>query len=116
MAPEAGTVADRHEEQFSFILGLGEGLRSPRIPVHGIMGMLEKIGAAFVSQPVARTCFGGQRPAGLIPAVRTAGIKPAARWGRLATRNASTDESKHDHAHEPVHLSCFQNSLPYHGQ
>ena len=52
VAPVAGAVADGEEDGFVLGLGLGEGLFAPRIPVHGIVGVLTQVRGFFVDQPI----------------------------------------------------------------
>ncbi len=52
MAPVAGRVADRQEDQFPFLARFGKSLISPWIPVNRIMGMLEQVGALFIAESV----------------------------------------------------------------
>jgi len=50
VAPVAGGVADAHEDGFVFFAGAGECGVSPGIPVHGIVGVLEEVGAGLVDE------------------------------------------------------------------
>ena len=45
MAPVAGGIPDGEEDGFMFFCCAAEGLISPRVPVHGIMGMLLQVRA-----------------------------------------------------------------------
>jgi hypothetical protein len=45
-------VADAEENGFVFFFRSREGLFSPWIPIHWIMGMLQEIRAGFVNQPI----------------------------------------------------------------
>ena len=44
VTPVAGRITDREEDRLVFLAGLCERLRTPRIPVHRIMGVLEQVG------------------------------------------------------------------------
>ena len=52
MAPVAGRVADAEEDRRVLRLGPGQRLFSPRVPVHGVVSMLEKIRAGLADQAV----------------------------------------------------------------
>ena len=52
VAPVAGGVADGDEDGLILGRGAGEGLRPPRQPVHGVMGVLEQVGRRFVDELV----------------------------------------------------------------
>ena len=52
VAPVAGGVTDRHEERQAPAAGLGERLVAPGVPVDGIVGVLQEIGAGFEDEPV----------------------------------------------------------------
>ena len=43
MAPMAGRIADAQKDRLVLRLGAGERLGSPRIPIHGVLGMLPQI-------------------------------------------------------------------------
>ena len=47
MAPVAGGVADREQDRPVGALGLGQRLLAPRPPVHGIVGVLQQVGAGL---------------------------------------------------------------------
>jgi hypothetical protein len=53
VAPVAGRVADREQDRLAGPLGLGQGLGAPGPPVHRVVAVLEKVGAALVAQAVA---------------------------------------------------------------
>ncbi len=53
VAPVAGGVADRQQDGLVLVPRGGEGLRPPAVPVHRIVGMLQKIGTGFFGQAVA---------------------------------------------------------------
>ena len=57
MAPVAGGIADGEEDGFVLGQGLGEGLLVPGVPIHGIVGVLQEIGAFFVYESIG--CHGG---------------------------------------------------------
>jgi hypothetical protein len=48
----AGGITDRKEEGFVLFLGLLESFLAPGIPIHRVVGVLEKIGALFADEPV----------------------------------------------------------------
>ena len=52
VAPVAGRVADRQEDRL--LLGLGglQRLRTPRVPVHGVLGVLEQIGTIGLGESI----------------------------------------------------------------
>ncbi len=52
MAPVAGGVADAEEDGLVLGLGAGQCFRPPRVPVHGVMGVLKEVGAGFVDEAV----------------------------------------------------------------
>ena len=52
VTPVAGRVTDRQEDEPVFLAGPLERLRSPRIPVDRVEGMLEQVRALFAQQPV----------------------------------------------------------------
>ena len=52
MAPVAGGVANGEKDRLVFTLGALKGLISPWQPLHGIKGVLKKVGAFFVNQAV----------------------------------------------------------------
>jgi hypothetical protein len=52
MAPVAGGVADGDEQGLVLGAGPGQGLLPPRVPVHGIVLVLEKVGGGLGSQAV----------------------------------------------------------------
>ena len=56
MAPVACGIPDAQENGLVLPPGLIQSLRSPWIPVHRLVGVLEQIGAGFLGQPV--TVFG----------------------------------------------------------
>ena len=52
VAPVAGRIADAQQD--GLVLGLGplQGLLAPGVPVHGIIGVLQEVGAGLVNQAV----------------------------------------------------------------
>ena len=53
VAPVAGGIADRKQDRLFLALGLGEGLRTPGMPVNRIVLVLQEVGAGFAAQAVA---------------------------------------------------------------
>ena len=62
VAPVAGGIADAEEDGFIFRLGLFEGFRAPGIPVDGVVGVLEEVGAGLVGESVGHGASGGFSP------------------------------------------------------
>ncbi len=52
VAPMAGGIADRKKDRLVFGLGFFKRLRTPRIPIHRIMRMLQKVWAFLLAQTV----------------------------------------------------------------
>ncbi len=52
VAPVARGVPDGEEDRLVFRPGTLKGLVGPGVPVHGVVGVLEKIGALFADEPV----------------------------------------------------------------
>ena len=52
VAPVTGRITDRQEDGFVFLARLGKGLLSPRVPVDGVVRVLEQVGRFLVDQPV----------------------------------------------------------------
>ncbi len=52
VAPVAGGVSDGKKDGFVFARRFGEGLVAPRVPIHGIVRVLQKIGALFLSETI----------------------------------------------------------------
>ena len=52
MAPVAGGITDREKDRFVLLGGFVERLRAPRIPVDGVVGVLQQVRALGVSEPV----------------------------------------------------------------
>jgi hypothetical protein len=52
MAPVACGISNGKEDRFLFLSRPCKRILTPRIPVHGISGMLEKIGTLFVNQTI----------------------------------------------------------------
>ena len=57
MAPMTGRVADGEEDGLILRLRFFECLVVPPIPIHWVVGVLEKIGGLFFDQPVGRSFF-----------------------------------------------------------
>ena len=49
VAPMAGRIADAEQDGFIFVFGPLQGFLSPRIPVHGVVGVLQEIGAGLAA-------------------------------------------------------------------
>ena len=52
MAPMAGRVADRKKDRFVFVASALQRLFTPRIPIHGVLGVLQEVGTGFVSEAI----------------------------------------------------------------
>ncbi len=52
VAPVAGGVADREQDGFARLLGLGQRLGPPGPPVHGVVLVLEQVGAGLAGQAI----------------------------------------------------------------
>ncbi len=52
MAPVAGRVADAEEDRPVELFGALQRLGAPRVPVHGVVGVLAEVGAGFVGEAV----------------------------------------------------------------
>ena len=52
VAPVARGVAYAEENGFVFSFGFIEGFLTPRVPVYWVVGVLEKVRAFFIYQPV----------------------------------------------------------------
>ena len=52
MAPVAGGVANREEDGLVLFSGCFKGLVAPGVPMHGIVGVLEEVGALFGEEAV----------------------------------------------------------------
>ena len=57
VAPVAGGVADREEDRLVLASCRLEGLLTPRVPVDGVVGMLEQVGALLAGEPVLMSAF-----------------------------------------------------------
>ena len=55
VAPMARRVADGEEHGAVLGAGPGEGVFPPRVPVHGVVGVLEEVGAGGSGEPVGAT-------------------------------------------------------------
>src|SRR5210317_1811419 len=53
VAPVTGRIADRQQDRFARCTGELEGLRAPWVPIDGIVGMLQQVGAGFAGQSIA---------------------------------------------------------------
>ena len=66
VAPVASRIAHAEQNWLVFGFGFGERLLAPRIPIHGIVGMLQQIGAGLPGQPVGErlrhACRGAYPP------------------------------------------------------
>ena len=54
VAPVAGRVADREKDGLVFPACPGKGFFAPRVPIDGVVRVLEQIGRLLVEQPVSR--------------------------------------------------------------
>ncbi|MEX2210501.1 MAG: hypothetical protein WD689_01875 [Gaiellaceae bacterium] len=52
VAPVTGGVADREQDRLVLVARAGESLLAPRIPVDGVVGVLEQVGAGSGREPV----------------------------------------------------------------
>jgi hypothetical protein len=52
MTPVAGGVADRQQHGLPGLLRKGEGLITPRIPIDGVIGVLQEIRAGFFGEAI----------------------------------------------------------------
>ena len=52
MAPMAAAVAHAHQHQLVLLLRLVEGLIAPGVPVHGVVGVLQQVGAGLLCEAV----------------------------------------------------------------
>jgi hypothetical protein len=57
MTPVAGRVTNREEDRFIFFSGFLKSLFSPRIPIYGIIGVLQEIWTLFIDQTVRSSLF-----------------------------------------------------------
>jgi hypothetical protein len=57
MTPMAGGIADTEKNGFILPLCTTQSLLSPRIPIHWIMSVLQKIRAGFMNQPIRMSGF-----------------------------------------------------------
>src|SRR5712691_3463278 len=57
MAPMTGRITDRQEERLILARGPLEGFLAPRIPVHGIVSVLEQVGTLLASEAIGRHSF-----------------------------------------------------------
>src|SRR5579862_10038204 len=64
VAPMARRISDGQKNRLVVLLGSGECLFAPRIPVHGIAGVLQQVRALLPSQTIPhQECRAGPRPA-----------------------------------------------------
>src|SRR5262249_10134189 len=91
VAPVAGAIADRQEDELAFLLRPRERLGPPRVPVHGVVGVLPEGRALFLCQPVRGPCLGvlGRL---LVPTERL----PRAEGRQNADRQESLGSPAHD--------------------
>ena len=59
VAPVARRVADGQEDELLFLPGFVEGFLTPRVPVHGVVGVLEQVRAALLGQAIGFTFLHG---------------------------------------------------------
>ena len=52
MAPMTGGIADAKEDWFVFGIGFIKGFLSPRVPIYGVMGMLQEIRTFLVYKSI----------------------------------------------------------------
>ena len=52
VAPVAGAVANGEEDGLVLLAGLREGLVAPGVPVDGVLGVLQEVGAGFARKTV----------------------------------------------------------------
>ena len=52
VAPVAGGVANAEEDGLVLLPGFLQGLLAPGVPVHGVVGVLHKVGAGLVDESV----------------------------------------------------------------
>jgi hypothetical protein len=52
MAPVTSRIADGKKYGLIFFSGLSKGIFSPREPIHGIVGMLQKIRTLFLTEAI----------------------------------------------------------------
>jgi len=57
MTPVTGGISDRKKNGFVFFFCLRQGFLSPRVPLHGIVGMLKEIRAGFIDELVRVSVF-----------------------------------------------------------
>jgi NADPH-dependent 2,4-dienoyl-CoA reductase/sulfur reductase-like enzyme len=58
MAPVAGGIANTYDDGLIFFLGFFEGFFTPGIPVHRVIGMLEKIRTGGMGKTVLHVFAG----------------------------------------------------------
>ncbi len=52
VAPVTGRIAHRQVHRPAAVAGRGKSLRSPGIPVHGVVGVLAQVGAGLLDEPI----------------------------------------------------------------
>ena len=57
VAPVAGGIAHRKEHRLVFAQRLFERLLAPRIPIHGIVGVLQQVGTLLVAQSIQESWY-----------------------------------------------------------
>src|SRR5215468_7021365 len=62
MAPMAGGVADREQDRPIGASCLRDRLLAPRPPMHGVVGVLQQVGAGLATQAIAAFAHGGGSP------------------------------------------------------
>ena len=59
VAPVAAAVADGEEHGFVLFAGCFEGFRAPWVPLDGVVGVHEQVGAGFAGKSICGCCGGG---------------------------------------------------------
>jgi hypothetical protein len=52
MTPVTGGIANGQKDGFVLVTGTAEGFFSPRVPVYGVVGMLQQVGRVFVGKSI----------------------------------------------------------------
>ena len=55
MTPMAGGIADREQDRTILFFGGLQGFRSPGVPLHGVVGMLQQVGTRFMNESIGRS-------------------------------------------------------------
>ena len=105
VAPVAGRIADRQEDRPIQLTRLAQRLRPPRIPVDGVVGVLQQVRARLVRQAV-----GHDEECGTGAAEERRGRPGALRFGSLRSSPWLMAP-----AEGPVTLRLLGCSLPMHG-